>query len=347
MLHATDQTADGVATATHNILSVPDAKNTFFTAQDNLTPTASNVSYAVGLVPVNKHTNLTGSESVSPVAGTARTSVGSVPTSKHTNFGASEQVSANASSAKGAHASVPTSKHTNFGASELVSNKASSARSAHSSVPTSKFTRFNSSEDVSNKAASARNAAGSVPTSRTTTFTARLAGAWNTVKNFFNEKGTDYHPGGLAMVNDQKGPQFRELVRYPDGTQFIPHGRNVLLNLPKGAQVLKASRTAGMYPGLPQYADGVGITNEAQFIRDSTRLERVSVPSNVNVPTIDLKPLESLLERINDSIQEGKIIHNQLIMDGQIIAKSTYPYIDNLMSNSTKRSKVMSIGGES
>src|SRR5699024_1731666 len=121
---------------------------------------------------------------------------------------------------------------------------------------------------------------------------------------------------------------------------------NVIMDLPRGSKVLKASSTATMYPGLPQYADGVGITNDAQFIRDSISLERANVPTNVNMPTIDLKPLEALLERINDSIQEGKVIHNQLKIDGQEVAKSTYPYIDNLMNNSTKRSKVMSIGGE-
>src|SRR5699024_4337737 len=137
------------------------------------------------------------------------------------------------------------------------------------------------------------------------------------VKSFFGyERGTNYHPGGFAMVNDQKGSRFREMIEYPDGTQYIPTGRNVIMDLPRGSKVLKASSTATMYPGLPQYADGVGITNDAQFIRDSISLERANVPTNVNMPTIDLKPLEALLERINDSIQEGKVIHNQLKIDG-------------------------------
>src|SRR5699024_7621509 len=120
MLHATDQTADGVATATNNILSVPEARNTFFTAQESLTPVAGNVNVAIGSVPI----------------------------SKHTNCGASEQVSANASSAKGAHASVPTSKQTNFNASESVTANANSAISSHGRVPTGKQTNFNSSESV-------------------------------------------------------------------------------------------------------------------------------------------------------------------------------------------------------
>lgn len=312
MLHATDQTADGVATATNNILSVPEARNTFFTAQESLTPVAGNVNVAIGSVPI----------------------------SKHTNFGASEQVSANASSAKGAHASVPTSKHTNFGSSEQVSSKASSARSAHSSVPTSKQTNFNSSENVSSTAASARGAISSVPTSKTTTFTAKLAGAWGKVKSFFGyERGTNFHPGGWAMVNDQKGSRFREMIEYPDGTQYVPTGRNVIMDLPRGSKVLKASSTATMFPGLPQYADGVGITNDTQFIRDSTSLERANVPTNVNMPTIDLKPLEALLERINDSIQEGKIINNEIVMNRRKMTEELIPAIDQKSANRTNMIK--------
>ena len=320
MLHATDRTADGVATATNNILSVPEARNTFFTAQESLTPVAGNVNAAIGSVPIGKHTN----------------------------FGASEQVSANASSAIGAHSSVPTSKQTNFNASEDVSNKANSAIGSHGRVPTGKNTDFKGYDHVSSVASSAITSIAAIPGSKTVTFFANLAGdAWNKVTSWFGyEMGTNYHPGGLAMVNDQKGSRFREMIEYPDGTQYIPTGRNVIMDLPRGSKVLKASSTATMFPGLPQYADGVGITNDAQFIRDSISLERANVPTNVNMPTIDLKPLEALLERINDSIQEGKVIHNQLKIDGQEVAKSTYPYIDNFMSNSTKRSKVMSIGGK-
>jgi len=56
-------------------------------------------------------------------------------------------------------------------------------------------------------------------------------------------KGTDYHEGGLAVVNDQKGGTYQELVTTPDGNSFIPEGRNVMMNLPKGSQVLPAKQT--------------------------------------------------------------------------------------------------------
>ena len=70
-------------------------------------------------------------------------------------------------------------------------------------------------------------------------------------------KGTDGHPGGLAMVNDAKGSSYRELVTTPDGQSFIPQQRNVVMNLPKGTQVLNGVDTKKL--GLiPKYANGIG-----------------------------------------------------------------------------------------
>lgn len=68
-------------------------------------------------------------------------------------------------------------------------------------------------------------------------------------------KGTNFHPGGPAMVNDQKGPMYEELVQLPSGNSFIPKGRNVVLDLPRGSKVLKASRTKKLFS---RYADGIG-----------------------------------------------------------------------------------------
>lgn len=68
-------------------------------------------------------------------------------------------------------------------------------------------------------------------------------------------KGTNFHPGGPAMVNDQKGPMYEELVQLPSGNSFIPKGRNVILDLPRGSKVLKASRTKKLFS---RYADGIG-----------------------------------------------------------------------------------------
>ena len=49
------------------------------------------------------------------------------------------------------------------------------------------------------------------------------------------------HPGGPMMVNDGRGA---EAVITPSGQAFIPRGRNVVLNAPKGTHVLTAEETA-------------------------------------------------------------------------------------------------------
>nr|DAE06727.1 MAG TPA: minor tail protein [Siphoviridae sp. ctGN02] len=83
-------------------------------------------------------------------------------------------------------------------------------------------------------------------------------------------QGTNYHPGGLAMVNDQRNSTYKELVTLPDGRSFIPEGRDVLLPLPKGAKVLRADKTKRLMRemGVPKYAAGVGIPSDAKFLRE-------------------------------------------------------------------------------
>lgn len=98
----------------------------------------------------------------------------------------------------------------------------------------------------------------------------------NVFSNFIkNEKGTNFHPGGLAMVNDQKGPLYKELVTLPNGASFIPQGRDVMLPLPRGSKVLKASRTQALMKkmGVPKYANGVGIPEDAKFLKDIKRTQ--------------------------------------------------------------------------
>lgn len=71
-------------------------------------------------------------------------------------------------------------------------------------------------------------------------------------------KGTGYHPGGIALVNDGLGSNYQEAYRTPDGrTGIFPAQRNLMVNLPKGTSVLSGPKTAAMY-GVPAYANGIG-----------------------------------------------------------------------------------------
>lgn len=66
------------------------------------------------------------------------------------------------------------------------------------------------------------------------------------------------HPGGPMMVNDGRGA---EAVITPNGQAFIPRGRNIVLNAPKGTHVLTAEETAYMTGNKApryRYAKGTG-----------------------------------------------------------------------------------------
>lgn len=71
--------------------------------------------------------------------------------------------------------------------------------------------------------------------------------------------GTDGHPGGPALVNDGSGSQWQEMYRTPDGkTGLFPKVRNLMVDLPKGTQVLSGAKTAKAMSGMPAYANGIG-----------------------------------------------------------------------------------------
>lgn len=140
-----------------------------------------------------------------------------------------------------------------------------------------------------------------------------------------NARGTDFHPGGMAMVNDQKGSTFRELIQHPDGSTYIPYGRNIVLDLPRGAKVLKASLTKQRFPDIPQYRDGIGkIPVEStviQNIRNSQDTIQRKV-SNVNTHNLMNELLQNIIE-IKNSASENKNIKTSLQMLVELFGNTT------------------------
>nr|DAO89101.1 MAG TPA: minor tail protein [Caudoviricetes sp.] len=90
-------------------------------------------------------------------------------------------------------------------------------------------------------------------------------------------KGTDNHPGGLATVNDQRGTLYKEMVTLPDGTSFIPYGRNVTLPLPPGSKVMRAGKTRSLMNrlGIPNYENGIGF-EDTKISHLSRRIGKVN-----------------------------------------------------------------------
>lgn len=151
-------------------------------------------------------------------------------------------------------------------------------------------------------------------------------------------KGTNYHLGGPAIVNDQPGPTYKELVIPKGGMPFIPEGRDVFLpNLPRGSKVLTASQTKRLFP---HYAEGVGIPKNARIfnlLNDNSTTE-----SNV----VDFSNLAKLLDdNRNQNEQIIKLLNllasKQWSISAQDIANKSYQFVDNLQNRDKMRADLV------
>ena len=137
----------------------------------------------------------------------------------------------------------------------------------------------------------------------------------NFFTNIFASKhahGTNYHPGGLAIVNDQRNSNYKEMVTLPNGRSFIPQGRDVLLPLPRGSKVLRADKTRRLMRemGVPKYASGIGIPSDAKFLREMEEAQRnitiqtTSVQNGQDTDKVvsEMRILRSSLEKILTAI---------------------------------------------
>ncbi len=117
------------------------------------------------------------------------------------------------------------------------------------------------------------------------------------------EKGTNYHVGGPAIVNDQSGPLYKELVIPKGGTPFIAEGRDVLLpDLPRGSKVLNARQTKRM---IPHYADGVGVPKNSTMVQNlsyfSGGKEQITVKNNNSELLLAINSLKDIISNQNKS----------------------------------------------
>lgn len=160
----------------------------------------------------------------------------------------------------------------------------------------------------------------------------------------FRAKGTNYHTGGAMIVNDQKGSMFRELIQRPDGTSYIPHGRNVLLpNEPIGTKVYRASMTKKMFPDIPQYAEGVGIPSESTILQNMNRVNE-TINSQPVIVGNDNTNLETLLREVIHAIND-KNYEPVIQMDKREVGRMIYDDIDNIMNKNYTRKDMMSMRG--
>lgn len=148
-------------------------------------------------------------------------------------------------------------------------------------------------------------------------------GGGEQLAGLLNEKGTNFHPGGDMIVNDQKGSMYKELVQFPGQQPFIPLGRNVYIpDAPIGTKVYRASRTKSIMQraGIPRYANGVGIPEDSKIIKNLRSIGDVQAQAdirlNVDNSNIEVK-LDAMIGLFKDLLKKDPV----LIMDDEIVSK--------------------------
>lgn len=178
-------------------------------------------------------------------------------------------------------------------------------------------------------------------------FTAFLDDTWDKIKKKMGEKGnlitgnyangTNYHKGGLALVNDQIGSKYKELVKLPNGRAFIPQERNTLLDLPRGSEVLKASQTAKL---IPRYADGIGqvITEDSQIteliaaINELILTFKTMQPQSIESNTVGSMTEKSVIPNTQGTAGISSITPDQLLVQGEEYTAIGTMWMTNLMN---------------
>lgn len=198
-------------------------------------------------------------------------------------------------------------------ADNRTSPEVSAAQRAIDSIYQRSPVSINASDYASGVAAGVRDQIYSIPDYKLITIEAVRRG-----ETGYYAQGTNFHPGGLAMVNDQKGPLYKELVTLPNGESFISEERNVLLPLPRGTKVLKASDTKKLFP---HYANGIGF-EDTGIARLARRMNNVTETSVTNViQTADDAVVKALSELLSVT-REGNGLAARLITQGLGISLS-------------------------
>ena len=240
--------------------------------------TSAGVSAALDMlltVPNEKNTNLTASDSTAPSTVSAQSKIDNVNQKTLPYILASDQTSGSTSSAQSKINNVNQKSVPGILASDQTSGSTSSAQSRINAVKQPFPAPVNAKDNSGGPTSSAKaNIASVHGKSVSISAVDKASGVISNIKGWLNslhdkvinvvthhtknEKGTNFHPGGLALVNDQKGGTYRELITLPDGTSFIPKDRNVMLPLPRGSKVLPANKTKQLFP---RYANGIGFEN--------------------------------------------------------------------------------------
>lgn len=299
-LEAKDDTQAGVDSATgtldllfNNPKKVPiEAENK---TQHGVTLSQADIDKIKQTSPVQ----ITAEPKVLPATSAAQAQIDSVGQTAPANITAVDATAGGTTPAQAAIDNVLQKRPSDIKAADQTRPQVSAAQSAIDSIKQKSPTQINAQDNASSVATGVLGILNSIP--RT------ISVAINAVKNFVGlETGTDYHLGGPAIVNDQKGPLYKELIQLPNGKSFIPQGRNVLLDLPRGTKVLPAAKTRDLMKarGIPHYEKGVGFPDNSFIFREF----KTSKPQQENDAVLQvLKQIlfELKINRTNPETSQG------------------------------------------
>ncbi|EGY5532458.1 phage tail tape measure protein [Listeria monocytogenes] len=152
--------------------------------------------------------------------------------------------------------------------------------------------------------------------------------------------GTNNHKGGPALVNDAKGSNYEEMITTPDGKSFVPKGRNVLLDLPRGTEVLRGDKTDKALSNVPRYAKGTktsyakNVSNKISNVQVDYKTGAISAQSYINkLKQINkqyrLNAAQTRQIKLNIA-GANKEINTQKTKLNKSIKSSTQKYYDNV-----------------
>ena len=188
--------------------------------------------------------------------------------------------------------------------------------------------QLNAQDNTTVPATNAWEAINKIPNSKTTKLEADTGGFTTSINNMINNLGSAAKKalgfangspglpfGQFALVNDQKGALYEELITLPNGFSFIPKGRDVMLPLPKNTRIDKASDTEKIKRGLPHFAEGLNNQQPLPFIGYNatfkpTSVSRVDTSSSVVDPGTSkvIQLLQLIYEKDMDVILNGKSV---------------------------------------
>ncbi|WP_125588564.1 tape measure protein [Companilactobacillus jidongensis] len=186
-------------------------------------------------------------------------------------------------------------------------------------------------------------------------------GGINTVIHFFGGKaqsiapikyasGVGYHPGGPALINDQKGSVFEEAFKNPgEPWRIIPKMRNVMVDLKPGATVVPAAETARRFApsSVPHYANGVGgwikgeLSDMGKWVKD--KLEGIT--SFLKDPLGNLTSVwDKATSKITQSTKFGNVFAPPA---GHYVVKQSIDWFKNVLGKlKDKELEAQSVAGE-